>query len=87
MRSSPIYNKVYIPGRAFDRSFGADADGFSQDIRVGTSASNSHTLADIEVRRFSNDDGTKEFVLYLDGIPIKKGTLDGKEFELNELPA
>ena len=80
MKSSPIYNKVSIAGRN-NRDFGADADGFEQSILVGTSASNSHSFADISVKRIDRDNGTKEFIFFLDGDVIKRGILNGTDFE------
>lgn len=84
MKSSPIYNIVDNPGRKSDASFGSST-GYSMDIRVGTSAINSHTLGEVAVRYFDLNDGRREFVLYLDGFPIKKGILDGKEFDLKTI--
>ena len=79
MKASPIYNIISIPGRVSDRSFGA-VEGFTQDIRVGTSATNSHTLANIQVTREVLPGGEVVFRLRVDGKVIKVGTLDGKEF-------
>ncbi len=79
MKSSPVYCIINAEGRKTSPSFGST--GFTQDIRVGTSASNSHTLAKIEVRRHENDDGTVTFVLFLDGKAIKTGLLEGKEYD------
>ena len=84
MKSSPIYNIVNNPSRKSDCSFSA-RDNFSQDIRVGTSARNSHTLAEISVQRYRNDDGTVTFRLFLDGYPFREGTLNGREFEHHAL--
>src|SRR5210317_964972 len=80
MKSSPIYNKVSIAGRN-NRDFGADADGFNQRILVGTSASNSHEFAEITVRRIELNDNKKEFIFFLDGEVIKRGILNGSDFE------
>ncbi len=81
MKSSPIYNLISNPGRTSDCSFGS-SEGFTQDIRVGTSRTNSHSLANISVNRFQQDDGTVLFQLFLDGTMVKSGILDGKTFDL-----
>ena len=81
MRQSPIYNIIDNPGRKSNCSFGA-RDSFKQDIRVGTSSENSHTLASIEVRRVLAENNTVGFNLYVDGVCVKKGLLDGKQFEI-----
>ena len=80
MKSSPIYSIISNPGRKSDCSFGSN--GFSQEIRVGTSASNSHYLGSISVQRRLLDDGRVEFSMYAGGMLVKQGILDGKEFEM-----
>ena len=81
MKSSPIYNIVNVSGKT-KRRFGA-VNGFTQDIRVGTSSSNSHTLAQISVERHVNsEDGSVDFCLFVDGVRIRHGILTGKQFEL-----
>ena len=52
------------------------------DIKVGTSASNSHLLANVETDFVDLDDGTREFRLWVDGNIVKRGILDGKKFAL-----
>ena len=79
MKSSPIYNIVNVYGRSSNRSFGADT-GFEMDVRVGTSAKNSHTLADIRVEKENLDNGLVRFTLFVDNTVVKSGILDGKEF-------
>ena len=77
----PIYNLVSDTDLARDPNFGA-RDGFTQDIRVGTSAKNSHTLGTIEVRRVSGPEKTVDFHLLINGKEIAHGILTGKAFEL-----
>ena len=79
MRQSPLYNIIHNPDRKSDCSFGS-RHGFAQNVRVGTSASNSYTLGRIEVRRHVHEDGTVQFSLYVDGLLIKRGVLNGEEF-------
>ncbi len=78
MKSSPIYNIIANYGRKGNASFGSN-EGFTQDIRVGTSKTNSHTLGTISVERYVNDDGSVKFTLFIDGIPCKTGYLTGKQ--------
>ena len=80
MKSSPIYNIISNPKRKSDCSFGSD--GFRQEIRVGTSASNSHTLGTISVERNFDDAGNAVFSMWLDGQLVRKGSLDGKGFQM-----
>ena len=81
MKSSPIYNIVNNHGRKSNSSFGS-SKGYSMDVRVGTSASNSHLLANVETDFADLEDGTREFRLWVNGEIVKRGILDGKEFEL-----
>ena len=82
MKSSSIYNIISNPARRSDCSFGASG-GFNQQIQVGTSSSNSHTLASISVQQHLDDDGNTVFCLFVDGTLLKRGVLTGKEFEMN----
>ena len=79
----PIYNLVSNNGLARDRSnFGA-REGFEQDIRVGTSAKNSHTLANITVERYPLDNGRVRFTMFIDGERFRSGILENKAFNLS----
>lgn len=82
MKSSSIYNVITNPARRSDCSFGASG-GFTQQIQVGTSSSNSHALASISVQQHTNDEGNQVFSLFVDGTLLKRGVLTGKEFEMN----
>ena len=79
MKSSPIFNIIHNNSRKSDCSFGA-YDGFTQIVRVGTSASNSHELAFIDVQRTVDADGRAEFTLSIDSKLCARGILNGKEF-------
>lgn len=86
MRQYPIWNSIYaVGGRESSSDFGA-GDSFSQSVLVGTSSRNSHKLASIEVDRRMQDDGTMAFTLYVDGVVIKRGVLDGKKFDIDIAP-
>ena len=76
MKSSAIYHKVDIPTRKSDRSYGAD-DYSVDEIRVGSSASNSHTLGTVTVRKEMSM-GEVRFYLSVDGTCIKKSVFDDK---------
>ena len=79
MKSSPIYSIIKNPSRKADCSFGS-SDTFTQDIRVGTSASNSHTLGVITVEREVDNGGMAVFSMYHDGELLKQGVLAGKQY-------
>ena len=71
--SYPIYNKVTrYPSQATRVAFGA-RESFEQTILVGTSATNSHELAVIEVRKHITPHGAVTFNLY------------GKELHVHEI--
>ena len=79
MRQSPIYNYIDVPDRVAAKSFGATLKGFTQLVQVGTSKTNSHRLANIEVKT-ETWGGSVYFTLYVDDVPIKSGRLVGTEF-------
>lgn len=81
MKQSPIYSVINNPKRVSDCSFGSN--GFSQAIQVGSSSSNSHTLANISVGMHNDPEGNTVFNLFVDGLLVKQGTLKGKEFTIN----
>jgi hypothetical protein len=81
MKSSAIYNRVNNSARKSDCSFGA-GNGFDQTVLVGTSSSNSHELARISVEKYHLDDGTTMFTMFLDGAVVKRGILNGSDFEM-----
>ena len=86
-RSYPIWNTVTRePYAGATRvSFGA-RESFEQTILVGTSATNSHELATVEVKRHEAPGGVY-FSLYIDGQVIKRGHLVGKECHIYKIKA
>ena len=83
MRQYPIWNNIHaVGGRNSSSDFGA-RESFSQHVLVGTSSSNSHQLALIEVEQRAMPGGTVEFALYVDSIMVKRGILDGKQFTID----
>ena len=87
MKSSPIYNKVHIPGRS-SRNFGAGAEGFTQRILVGSSATNSNAFATFKVREIPVI-GQKDwftFNLYIDGVLAKGALFNNKTKAFHKLP-
>lgn len=81
--SHPIWNDIDTkPARKSSAGFGA-RDGFTQYVYVGTGPKNSHALAKIEVHRAELHTGQVIFALVVDGVMIKRGTLDGKNFSID----
>ncbi len=85
MRSSPIYCKVTREGMS-RVEFGT-RESFKQTILVGTSATNSHELATIEVRKHVAPGGGVTFSLTLDGVTVKRGHLLAKELHVYDIKA
>ena len=79
MKSSPIYNIISNPKRMADCSYGSN--GFTQAIQVGTSSTNSHTLANISVQKHEGPEGTT-FNLFIDGLLVKQGVLSDKKLAM-----
>lgn len=82
MRQYPIWNDIITRGGKKSSSNFGVSDSFAQYVKVGTSSRNSHDFAKVEVERHELRDGTVEFALYVDGVIIKHGILDGKEFRI-----
>lgn len=83
MRSSPIYCKVTRAGMS-RVEFGT-RESFKQTILVGTSATNSHELATIEVTRHEMPGRHVTFSLTIDGRPVKRGHLLAKELHVYDI--
>lgn len=77
MRSSRIYSIVSINDRSANASFGT-SEGFRQDIRVGTSASNSETIAEISTDHYINEDGNYVYNFFVDGTNVKQKVYNPK---------
>ena len=77
----PIYSLITRQEGGPKQNFGA-REGFRQDIRVGTSAKNSHTLADITVSCEELPGGERCFRLFIDGEIAKLGILKGRELNI-----
>ena len=87
-RSYPIYCKVTRESKhplGTRVAFGA-RESFKQTILVGTSATNSHELATVEVKRHEAPGGVY-FSLYIDGQVVKRGHLVGKECHIYKIKA
>lgn len=75
-KSYPIWHSVSSYDYKTDKSFGARHES-TQTIYVGSSASNSHKLAHIEVRAGGQDaNGIRNFYLSVDGHDIKHLAVD-----------
>ena len=83
MKQYPIWNNIDTRGGKKSSSNFGVRDGFAQYVLVGTSSKNSHLFARIEVERREQHDGTVEFALYVDSVMVKRGILDGKEFNID----
>lgn len=85
MRQYPIYNRVSGQGKRSSADFGS-VDGFTQTVLVGTSSRNSHELATVTVeRRALTDSDDIEFAIYVDNVMVKRGILNGSEFETEDI--
>ena len=76
MRSHRVWNEVHSNAYQGTKSFGGE---FRQSVYVGSSASYSNHLADIECREIPlrGTDWTM-FILYLDGEQVKRGAFNNK---------
>jgi hypothetical protein len=81
MRSYPIWNIVTACIYNGSKSYGVKETG-EVEVRVGTSASNSHTFLRHTTTHRLLDDGSREYRFYINGECIKRATLvKGGELE------
>ena len=78
MRSYPIWNIVtaciYKNGERGAKNYGVKETG-DVEVRIGTSASNSHTFLKHSTTHRQLDNGDREYRFYLDGKVIKRALL------------
>ena len=73
-RSYPIWLDIFNSGYATDRSHGVK-NTESTVVNVGTSSKNSHRFLKTQIMTYTNDDGFKVFVYYINTTKIKKAIL------------
>lgn len=81
MKSYPIWNIITACIYKSPKSYGVKQDG-KVEVRVGTSASNSHKFVEHVTTHRKLDDGSREYRFYVDGECIKKAVLPHKSDEL-----
>ncbi len=74
MASWPIWNKVTACTYKSDKSYGVRETG-AVEVRVGTSASNSHHFLDHCITHRKLEDGKREYRFYIDGVCVKTAIL------------
>ena len=79
MASYPIWNNVMACCYKSDKSFGAQRT-CEVEVRVGTSAKNSHHFVDHRVTHREHPNGTKEYRFYVDDVLVKKSYLTDDGF-------
>ena len=80
-KSYPIWINVSGDNYKTDKSFGS-RDSVSMDIKVGSSATNSHELARVSIHMREDAAGNRTFALALDGLVVRSAvmTADKKFF-------
>ena len=81
MRSYPIWNNITACIYQSDKSYGVKETG-DVEIRVGTSASNSHLFLRHSTTHRVLKNGDREFRFYIDGVCIKRAVLPKGKHEL-----
>ena len=74
MKSYPIWNIVTACIYKGSKSYGVKETG-EVEVRVGTSASNSHTFLRHTTTHRLLDDGSREYRFYINGECIKRAVL------------
>ena len=84
MRSYPIWNDVTACVYKGAKSYGVKETG-DVEVRIGTSASNSHTFLKHSTTHRQLDNGDREYRFYIDGEIIKRALLRKGECEIEYL--
>jgi len=81
MKSYPIWNNIRACIYTSDKSYGVKETG-DVEIRVGTSASNSHLFLRHSTTHRILENGDREYRFYIDGVCIRKAVLPKGKYEL-----
>lgn len=82
MKQYPIWNTIDGQGKKASADFGS-YNGFTQTIRVGAGARNSHVLACLAVRTWFDPQERRHFVLTVDGKDVAHGVYEPTTKEFN----
>ena len=81
-RTYPIWNKVEACIYKSSKDWGA-RENCNVEVRVGTSANNSHSFLIHRTTRREHDDGRVEFRFFVDNVLIKQAILKGEILEVH----
>ena len=81
MRSYPIWNNITACIYQSDKSYGVKETG-DVEIRVGTSASNSHLFLRHSTTHRVLENGDREYRFYIDGVCVRKAVLPKGKYAL-----
>ena len=72
-RSYPIWNEIINPDSKTNKSHGVNRYQ-ENNIKIGTSKSNSFNFLKTELKTFTQENGTKVYLFYLDGELVKEAS-------------
>ena len=81
MRQYPIWNNITACIYQSNKSYGVKETG-EVEIRVGTSASNSHLFLRHSTTHRILENGDREYRFYIDGVCVRKAVLPKGKYEL-----
>ena len=81
MKSYPIWNNIRACIYKSDKSYGVKETG-DVEIRVGTSASNSHLFLRHSTTHRLLNNGDREYRFYIDGVCVRKAVLPKGKYTL-----
>ena len=81
MRQYPILNNITACIYQSNKSYGVKETG-EVEIRVGTSASNSHLFLRHSTTHRILENGDREYRFYIDGVCVRKAVLPKGKYEL-----
>jgi hypothetical protein len=74
-RSYPVWNEVINPDSKTDKSHGVNR--YQQtNVKIGSSKKHSYNFLETEIKYFTQENGTKVFLFYIDGELVKEATIN-----------
>jgi len=79
MKQYPIWNEVHTPdySNQFSKSFGCRTSS-TNNIKIGTSSKNSFDFLKTEIKTIKLDNGTIDYVFYVDNKVVKQANYNPK---------
>ena len=83
MKQYPIWNEVHTPdySNQYSKSYGCRTKA-TNNIKIGTSSRNSFYFLTTEIKTFNLDNGTIDYIFYVDNAVVKHANYNPKTKEM-----